>query len=86
MGYPKKHRGRRKQGSKKRRAKRKNKKKQLMDQINKAKSISIWIFIVPFVAVNACLIITTQFHSPIEMYYGINESEQYKLNNILPTQ
>tara|TARA_B100002019_G_C21075959_1_gene501375 strand:+ start:150 stop:278 length:129 start_codon:yes stop_codon:yes gene_type:complete len=27
MGYPKKHRGRRKQGSKKRRAKRKNKKK-----------------------------------------------------------
>ena len=27
MGYPKKHRGRRKQGSKKRRAKRKSKKK-----------------------------------------------------------
>ena len=43
-----------------------------MDQINKAKSISIWIFIVPFVAVNACLIITTQFHSLMEMYYGIN--------------
>ena len=55
-----------------------------MDQINKAKSISIWIFIVPFVAVNACLIITTQFHSLMEMYYGINESEQYKLNNIFP--
>ena len=55
-----------------------------MDQINKAKSISIWIFIVPFVAVNTCLIITTQFHSLIEMYYGINESEQYKLNNIFP--
>ena len=33
-----------------------------MEQINKAKSISIWIFIVPFVAVNACLIIITQFH------------------------
>ena len=55
-----------------------------MDQINKAKSISIWIFIVPFVAVNACLIITTQFHSLMEMYYGLNESEQYKLNNIFP--
>ena len=33
-----------------------------MDQINKLKSISIWIFIVPFVAVNACLILITQFH------------------------
>ena len=34
-----------------------------MDQISKAKSISIWIFIVPFIAINACLIIITQFHS-----------------------
>ena len=33
-----------------------------MDHINKVKSISIWIFIVPFVAVNACLILITQFH------------------------
>ena len=33
-----------------------------MDQINKVKSISIWIFIVPFIAVNACLILITQFH------------------------
>ena len=33
-----------------------------MDEINKAKSISIWIFIVPFVAVNTCLILITQFH------------------------
>ena len=33
-----------------------------MEQINKAKSISLWIFIVPFVAVNTCLIIITQFH------------------------
>ena len=55
-----------------------------MDQISKAKSISIWIFIVPFVAVNTCLIITTQFHSLMEMYYGSNESEQYQLNNIFP--
>ena len=35
----------------------------MIDQINKAKSISIWIFIVPFVAINACLLIITQFHS-----------------------
>lgn len=33
-----------------------------MDQINKVKSISIWIFIVPFVAINTCLILVTQFH------------------------
>tara|TARA_Y200000002_G_C22473373_1_gene575642 strand:+ start:28 stop:738 length:711 start_codon:yes stop_codon:yes gene_type:complete len=33
-----------------------------MEQINKVKSISIWIFIIPFVAVNACLILITQFH------------------------
>ena len=34
-----------------------------MENINKVKSISIWIFIVPFVAVNACLILITNFHS-----------------------
>ena len=33
-----------------------------MGEINKVKSISIWIFIVPFIAVNACLILITQFH------------------------
>ena len=33
-----------------------------MDQINKVRSISIWIFIIPFVAVNTCLILVTQFH------------------------
>ncbi len=33
-----------------------------MDQINKVKSISIWIFIIPFIAVNTCLILITQFH------------------------
>ncbi len=33
-----------------------------MDEINKVKSISIWIFIIPFVAVNSCLILITQFH------------------------
>ena len=33
-----------------------------MEQINKVKSISIWIFIVPFIAVNTCLILITHFH------------------------
>ena len=33
-----------------------------MEYINKVKSISIWIFIVPFIAVNTCLILITQFH------------------------
>ena len=34
-----------------------------MEYINKAKLISIWIFILPFIAVNTCLILVTQFHS-----------------------
>ena len=33
-----------------------------MTEIKKVKSISIWIFIIPFVAVNTCLILVTQFH------------------------
>ncbi len=33
-----------------------------MDTINKVKSISIWIFIVPFLAINTCLILITNFH------------------------
>ena len=33
-----------------------------MDEINKVKSLSIWIFILPFFAVNISLIIITQFH------------------------
>ena len=33
-----------------------------MENISKTKAISLWIFIVPFVAVNACLILITQFH------------------------
>ena len=42
-----------------------------MEQIYKVKSISIWVFIVPFVAVNACLLITTQFHFLIADQYRI---------------
>ena len=34
-----------------------------MEDIKKVKSISLWIFIVPFIGVNACLILITQFHT-----------------------
>tara|TARA_B110000971_G_scaffold221171_1_gene267212 strand:- start:1905 stop:2606 length:702 start_codon:yes stop_codon:yes gene_type:complete len=33
----------------------------MMDDIQKVKSISIWIFLLPFVAINSCLILITQF-------------------------
>lgn len=33
-----------------------------MENINKIKKLSIWIFIVPFIAINACLILITNFH------------------------
>ena len=33
-----------------------------MDKIQKARSISIWIFIVPFLAVNICLLLINEFH------------------------
>ena len=33
-----------------------------MDKIKKVKSISIWIFLIPFIAINSCLILITQFH------------------------
>ena len=33
-----------------------------MDKIEKVRSISIWVFIIPFVALNLCLILITQFH------------------------
>ena len=33
-----------------------------MDKIQQVKSISIWVFIIPFLAINSCLILITQFH------------------------
>ena len=33
-----------------------------MDSINKIRSISIWIFIIPFLAINICLLLITHFH------------------------
>ena len=53
-----------------------------MEKIRKIKSISIWIFIVPFLAVNACLLITTQFHFLIDGQYRIYGSFPYIDGNI----
>ena len=33
-----------------------------MDKIRKIKSISLWIFIIPFIAINSCLVLITQFY------------------------
>ena len=48
-----------------------------MDSINKVKSISIWIFIIPFIAVNLCLILITQFH-------GLFPNQEDVLLNTIP--
>ena len=48
-----------------------------MEYINKVKSISIWIFIVPFVAVNACLILITQFQ-------GLFPNQEDIIHNTIP--
>ena len=37
-----------------------------MNSIDKVKSISVWIFIIPFISVNACLLIVTNFHQVLE--------------------
>ena len=33
-----------------------------MDRIKSVKSISIWIFLIPFISINTCLILITEFH------------------------
>ncbi len=48
-----------------------------MDQINKVKSISVWIFVVPFIAINVCLILITQFH-------GLFPNQQDIIHNTIP--
>ena len=48
-----------------------------MDNISKVKSMSLWIFIVPFFAINACLILITQFH-------GLFPNPEHILHNTIP--
>jgi len=45
--------------------------------INKARALSIWIFIVPFVAVNICLYITTNLHFLIDQPYRLFNTFPY---------
>jgi len=47
-----------------------------MSKISKIKSISIWIFILPFLSINICLILSTQFHQ-------IYSNQEFKLFNSL---
>ena len=48
-----------------------------MNQINKVKSLSIWIFIVPFIANNTCLILITQFQ-------GLFPNQEDIIHNTIP--
>ena len=48
-----------------------------MDKISKVKSMSIWIFIVPFLAINICLIMVTQFH-------GLFPNQEDIIHNTIP--
>ena len=48
-----------------------------MDKIAKVKSISIWIFIIPFVALNVCLILITQFH-------GLFPNQEHIIHGTIP--
>ncbi len=48
-----------------------------MDTINKVKSISIWIFIIPFLAINTCLILITNFH---ELF----PNKEHVIHNTIP--
>jgi len=48
-----------------------------MDKIAKVKSISVWIFIVPFLALNICLILITQFH-------GLFPNDEHVILNTIP--
>ena len=48
-----------------------------MDKIQQAKSISIWIFLIPFIAVNTCLLLITEFH-------GLFPNQEDIIHNTFP--
>ena len=48
-----------------------------MDNIFKVRSMSLWIFLVPFLAVNTCLILITEFH-------GLFPNKEDILHNTIP--
>ena len=48
-----------------------------MNSIDKVKSISVWIFIIPFISVNTCLLIVTNFHQILEPGVPISPTFPY---------
>ena len=48
-----------------------------MDKIEKVRSISIWVFIIPFIALNLCLILITHFH---ELF----PNKEHVIHNTIP--
>jgi len=48
-----------------------------MDKIAKVKSISLWVFVIPFIALNVCLILITQFH---ELF----PNQEHVIHNTIP--
>ena len=48
-----------------------------MKEINQIKSITLWIFFIPFLALNICLILITQFH-------GLFPNQEDILINTIP--
>lgn len=48
-----------------------------MVEINKIKSITLWIFVVPFFAINACLILITNFHQLFDVKHIIMDTIPY---------
>ena len=48
-----------------------------MDKIEKVRSISLWVFIIPFIALNACLILVTKFH-------GLFPNQEHVILNTIP--
>ena len=48
-----------------------------MKNIDKVRSISKWIFFIPFISVNACLLIITNFHQILEPGVPINPTFPY---------
>ena len=48
-----------------------------MDEIRKIKSITLWIFLIPFFAINVCLILITQFH-------GLFPNQEEVILNTIP--
>ena len=48
-----------------------------MKEITRLRSITLWIFVVPFLAINICLVLITQFH-------GLFPNQEHVIANTIP--